>query len=101
MVRAAYTLHAEDDDWGQAGAMVREFSTMRPGTAWCTTSLGTSARVSRSRRCRGVFEYRRNVDHDLGTKVEEGSGLNNLAFATEPQPGMIETHDGVDVSAKV
>jgi hypothetical protein len=45
-----------------------------------------------------VFEYRRNVDHDLGTKVEEGSGLNNLAFATEPQPGMIETHDGVDVS---
>ena len=45
-----------------------------------------------------VFEYWRNVDHDLGTKVEEGSGLNNLAFATEPQPGMIETHDGVDVS---
>lgn len=24
MVRAAYTLHAEDDDWGQAGTMVRD-----------------------------------------------------------------------------
>ena len=24
MVRAAYTLHAEDDDWGQAGTLVRE-----------------------------------------------------------------------------
>ena len=24
MVRSAYTLHAEDDDWGQAGTMVRE-----------------------------------------------------------------------------
>src|SRR5256886_8794633 len=24
MVHAAYTLHAEDDDWGQAGTLVRE-----------------------------------------------------------------------------
>ena len=24
MVRSAYTLHAEDDDWGQPGTLVRE-----------------------------------------------------------------------------
>jgi hypothetical protein len=34
MVHAAQTLHAEDDDWGQAGTMVRDVLTMPPARGW-------------------------------------------------------------------
>jgi len=32
MVRTAYTLRAEDDDWGQAGTLVRDVMSRRAGT---------------------------------------------------------------------
>jgi hypothetical protein len=44
LVRTAYTLHAEDDDWGQAGTPVLQ----------------------------RAFEYWRNVDKDLGQRIENG-----------------------------
>ncbi len=42
MVREAYTLHREDDDFGQPGTMCARCSTTRPGRGWCPTSPATS-----------------------------------------------------------
>ena len=53
MIRAAYTLHAEDDDWGRPAPWSVKFSTTKRGNGWRTTSLGTSRRASKSRCCRG------------------------------------------------
>jgi catalase len=38
MVRTAYTLRAEDDDWGQAGTWSATSSTTPNGIAWWKTS---------------------------------------------------------------
>ena len=43
MVRTAYELHAEDDDWGQAGTLVREVWTTPQGTGWSATSSARSS----------------------------------------------------------
>ena len=41
IMRTAYVDHAEDDDWGQAGTLVRDVMDDAPATGWSTTSSGT------------------------------------------------------------
>jgi catalase len=41
MVRTAYTLRAEDNDWGQAGTLVRDVMDDAERGGWCPTSPGT------------------------------------------------------------
>ncbi|MCU1456603.1 MAG: catalase [Actinomycetia bacterium] len=71
MVHAAYVLHAEDDDWGQGCTLVRAVM----DDAARDRLVGNLA----SHLLDGViepvleraFEYWRNVDEDLGLRVEE------------------------------
>ena len=71
MVRATYTLHAEDDGWGQAGAVVREvLDSARDRLAH--NIIGHVCKGVKEPALSRVFEYWRNVDPDLGKKVEEG-----------------------------
>ena len=71
MVRAAYTLHAEDDDYGQANTMVNEVlddAAARPaGRQRRRARRGrAAARTSWPR----VFEYWRNIDKAIGDRIE-------------------------------
>ncbi len=85
MVRAASTLHRDDDDWGQAGTLVRQV-------------LDDAARdrlVSNAARhlLNGVsepvlvraFQYWKNVDQTLGARIEKA------VRDGQPRPGQPET----------
>jgi catalase len=72
MVRAASTLHAEDDDWGQAGVLVRDVMNEAERDRLAANVIGhVSNGVEEPVRSR-VFEYWKNIDPDLGKKIEEG-----------------------------
>ncbi len=76
MVRAAYTLHSDDDDWGQAGTMVREVLDDEQRARLVANIAGhLSKRVSEPILAR-AFEYWRNVDKELGDKVEAAVRAN-------------------------
>src|SRR5699024_4086409 len=72
LTRAAYTLHAEDDDWGQPGALVRDVMD-DAARQRLVSNIGrhlldgvTEPVLQRA------FEYWRNVDPDVGDQVEQG-----------------------------
>src|ERR1700678_4561731 len=76
MIRSAYTLHAEDDDWGQAGTMVREVLDDAARDRLVHNIIGHVSKGVQEPVLSRVFEYWRNVDADLGKKVEEGVRAN-------------------------
>ena len=72
MVRTAYTLRPEDDDGGQAGTMVREVLDDAERERLVDNIVGHLLNGVTSRSWPGRFEYWRNVDKELGDKVEAG-----------------------------
>jgi catalase len=75
MVRAAYTPHAEDDDFGQAGTLVREVMDDEARTRLVANVVGhLSAGVSRPVLERAVA-YWRGVDKTVGDRITAGVGL--------------------------
>jgi catalase len=76
MVRSAYTLHEQDDDWGQAGTMVREVLDDAARDRLVHNIIGHVSKGVQEPVLSRVFEYWRNVDADLGKKVEEGVRAN-------------------------
>jgi catalase len=72
MVHAAYTLHAEDDDWGQAGALVREVMDDAARTRLVNNIVGQLLNGVTEPVLLRSFDYFRNVDKDLGDRVEQG-----------------------------
>ncbi|MGV9269191.1 catalase [Kitasatospora sp. NPDC003701] len=74
MVREAYSLHAEDDDWGQAGTMVRQVLDDAQRDRLVANIVGhLKAGVSDPVLERAV-QYWRNVDKALGDRVATGVG---------------------------
>src|ERR1700735_3559077 len=71
MIRAAYTLRKEDDDWGQAGTLVREVLDDDARDRLVHNIVGHISKGVKEPVLSRVFEYWRNVDADLGKKVEE------------------------------
>ncbi|MDN5761023.1 MAG: catalase, partial [Microlunatus sp.] len=72
MVRAAYTLHAEDDDWGQAGTLVREVLDDAARGRLVDNIVGHLLNRVSDLVLKRAFEYWRNVDEDLGNRIETG-----------------------------
>jgi catalase len=72
MVHAAYTLHAEDDDWGQAGTLVRDVFDDGERDRLVTNIVGHLLDGVTEPVLQRAFEYWRNVDEDLGLRVEKG-----------------------------
>lgn len=71
MVRAAYTLHAEDDDWGQAGTMVRKVLDDKARARLVSNVAGhLSSGVSEPILMR-AFDYWKNIDKELGDRIEK------------------------------
>ncbi|MFZ2174342.1 MAG: catalase [Rhodococcus sp. (in: high G+C Gram-positive bacteria)] len=72
MVRAAYSQHAEDDDWGQAGTMVHEVLDDAARDRLVDNVVGhLLGGVSEPILVR-AFEYWRNIDNELGGRIESG-----------------------------
>ncbi|HMC07693.1 MAG TPA: catalase, partial [Actinomycetota bacterium] len=72
MVHAAYTLRAEDDDWGQAGTMVRKVLDDAARARLVSNIAGHLLDGVTEPVLLRAFEYWRNVDKQLGDRVEEG-----------------------------
>ena len=72
MVRTAYALRAEDDDWGQAGTLVREVLDDDARDRLAHNIIGHVFDGVREPVLSRVFQYWTNVDPDLGKKIEEG-----------------------------
>ncbi|CAN5205341.1 catalase [soil metagenome] len=82
MVRAAYTLRAEDDDFGQPGTLVREVMSQEDRDNLAANIVGHAGDpdVTAEMKPR-IVEYWTNVDPDVGTAVAEGLGVESAAPA--------------------
>ncbi len=72
MVHAAYTLHTEDDDWGQAGTMVREVLDEAARERLVNNVVGHLLNAVSEPVLQRAFGYWRNVDKGLGDRIEQG-----------------------------
>lgn len=82
MVRTAYALHAEDDDFGQPGTLVREVMSDEDRDHLAANILGhaTDADVQPEMKPR-IVQYWTNVDSDVGAAVAAGLGVTVAAPA--------------------
>jgi catalase len=72
MVRSAYTLRVDDDDWAQAGTMVRDVLDDAERNRLIDNIVGHLLNGVSEPVLNRAFTYWRNVDKDLGDKVESG-----------------------------
>jgi catalase len=82
MVRTAYTLREEDDDWGQAGTMVREVFDEDARGRLVDNVVGHLLNGVTEPVLTRAFDYWRNVDKDVGDRIESGV----RAKQDEPDP---------------
>jgi catalase len=72
MVRSAYTLRAADDDFSQAGTLVREVFDDAQRTRLVETVVGSLLAGVRSPVLERAFDYWNSIDADVGRRIEEG-----------------------------
>jgi catalase len=72
MERTAYTRRRDDDDWGQAGTLVREVFDEGERDRLVDNVVGHLLGGVTEPVLQRAFEYWRNVDKDLGERVEKG-----------------------------
>nr|WP_042193629.1 catalase [Kibdelosporangium sp. MJ126-NF4]CEL20809.1 Catalase [Kibdelosporangium sp. MJ126-NF4]CTQ98386.1 Catalase (EC 1.11.1.6) [Kibdelosporangium sp. MJ126-NF4] len=72
IVRTAYTQREEDDDWGQAGTMVRDVLDDDARERLTQNIVGHLLNAVTEPVLERAFEYWRNVDKDLGDAIESG-----------------------------
>src|ERR687894_80459 len=73
--RRAYTLHAEDDDFGQAGTLVREVMDDTDRDHLVTNIVAHASAGVTTEVQERVVEYWTNVAPDLGARVADGLGV--------------------------
>ena len=71
MVRSAYTLHAEDDDFGQAGTLVREVFSDKDRQSLVDQVSGSLLGGVRGVVLERALAYWSNVDADVGRRIAE------------------------------
>ena len=72
MVRTAYTLRAEDDDWGQAGTLVRDVMDDAERERLVDNVVGHLRAGVSEPVLQRAFDYWRNIDTDIGDRIEKG-----------------------------
>ena len=72
MVRTAYTLRRDDDDWGQAGTLVRQVMDEASRDRLVSNITGHLLNGVTEPVLERAFQYWKNVDPDLGERVEKG-----------------------------
>ncbi|WKV15594.1 catalase [Janibacter limosus] len=92
MVRSAYELHAEDDDFGQPGTLVREVFDDAMRDRLVDTVIGSLGGV-RDPVLSRVFEYWTNVDATIGQRIRDGKAAADDAPVDPGEvPGGQETY---------
>ncbi|WP_025517093.1 catalase [Bordetella trematum] len=71
MVRSAYTLHAEDDDFGQPGTLVRHVFSDADRDALVETVSGSLLAGVREPVLSRAFEYWKNIDPTVGQRIQD------------------------------
>ncbi|MGB8634820.1 MAG: catalase [Rhodanobacteraceae bacterium] len=72
MVRKAYTLRKDDDDWGQAGTLVREVMDDAARDRLVSNVVGHLKAGVSSPVLERAFQYWRNIDQSIGERIEKG-----------------------------
>lgn len=88
MVRSAYELHAEDDDFSQPGRLVREVMDDAQRNRLVEQVAGSLLGGVRSPVLERALKYWRNIDPDVGSRIEKKV---RGGAAAEPVPGMGES----------
>ena len=71
MVRAAYTLRTDDDDWGQPGTLVRKVMDDAQRDRLVANVSGHLKGGVSEPVLQRAFEYWRNVDKEIGERIEK------------------------------
>ena len=71
-VHAAYTLHAEDDDWGQAGTLVRDVLDDAARDRLVDNVVGHLSDGVTEPVLQRAFDYWRNIDATIGDRIAAG-----------------------------
>lgn len=79
LVRSAYTLHAEDDDFGQPGTLVRTVLDDAARTRLVSNVTGHLLKGVTEPVLQRAYEYWRNVDKQLGDRIEAGVRASKTA----------------------
>jgi catalase len=74
VTRSAYKLHAEDDDFGQAGTLIREVMDEAQRERLVQTVIGHASNGVSEPVLERVFEYWRNIDKETGDKIAAAFG---------------------------
>ncbi len=80
--RYAYEKHAEDDDFGQAGTLVREVMTDTDREHLVTNIVGHASDEVTDEMQHRVIAYWTHIDADIGARVAAGLGHGNGSSAT-------------------
>jgi catalase len=72
IMRSAYEPHAEDDDWGQPGTLVRDVMDDAARDRLASNITGHLLNGVTEPVLQRAFQYWKNVDKNLGDKVEQG-----------------------------
>jgi catalase len=76
MVREGYVQHAEDDDWGQAGTMVREVMDDDARDRLVSNVSGHLSDGVSDKVLARAIEYWKNIDKGIGEKIEQNVGAS-------------------------
>ena len=104
MVRQAYTLREDDDDWSQPGALVREVMDDAQRKRFVGNVSGHLADGVSEPILVRAFDYWRNVDKDIGAKIEKAT--RDLIGGKSEAPGMasaesIEGYRGIPATSSI
>ena len=72
-IRAAYTLREDDDDWGQAGTLVRKVMNDEQRDRLVSNVVGALKNGVSKPVLERAFEYWRNIDKEIGDHIEKGA----------------------------
>ncbi len=85
LIRAAAELHAEDDDFGQAGTLVREVMDDAARERLVSNIAGHVSKVTIPELRERVLQYWRNVDLTLGDRVADALEPSAPGANVEPE----------------
>jgi catalase len=74
MVREGYKSHAEDDDWGQPGTMVREVLDDDARDRLVANVAGHLSDGVSDAVLQRAFQYWKNIDPEIGARIEQAVG---------------------------
>ena len=97
MVRPAYPLRADDDDWSQAGALVRDVMDDAARGRLVDNVVGHLCDGVSEKVLQRAFDYWRNIDAETGSRIE--SGVREKLGGKSDMPGMASAESIREVEA--